>query len=165
MRSVCEETDLVTASQLKPLKSVSEDRVSELAEGLNDLLHGDDQLAIRFERFVAALAAATGKKPSWPLATIFLALAQPHEHVIVKPRVVRTQAAALQPGLKVSAVPSAPVYERLRALVVAVGERLASAGQEARDLMDVADFMDETLSPKALEKLRGGAGGDDLAAA
>ncbi len=147
--ALCDETDLITKRQSQPLSKVGEENAQEVAEGLYELLYGEERLAIRFERFVDTLARVTRKKPSWQLATVFLALTQPKDHVCVKPRNFKTQAASMSQGLKVTAVPSAPVYERLRDMAAEVRDQLVEADYRPRDLLDVYDFMDTTLSPKS----------------
>lgn len=147
-------TDLVTKKHLAPLGGVADEAAQELAESLLDLLHGSDSLAIRFERHVVTLARTTGQKPTWPLATLVLALFSPKEYLFIKPTVLKTQAATVSPHLKVTNVPSAPAFERLCELAATVREKLVTKDYRPRDLLDVLDFMSATLAPKVIKAVR-----------
>lgn len=146
-------TDMIAKSKLRPLEQLHEQGVRELAENLFELFHGDAQLAIRFERFVDALVRTTGKHPSWQLATVFLSLVFPKEQFCVKTPTMRFQAACLGRQLTISAMPNAPMYERLRTMALDVEQRLMAAGYHPRDLLDIYDFMETTLSPKAMKRI------------
>lgn len=146
-------TDLIAKGKLRPLESLDEQGERRLGEQIYELFHGDGLLPIRFERFVDALARTTGKHPSWQLATVFLSLFSPKEQLCVKTPTMRSQAACLGRRLTISTMPDAPMYERLRALALDVEQRLKDAGYHPRDLLDVYDFMETTLSPKAMKRL------------
>ncbi len=112
---------------------------------LRDLLEGSGDYAARFDAVVAALGVA---KPTWTMATVFAALAQPREQVFVKPGLFQTQAKIL--GVPISGYnthPSGAVYLQFQALAQAVREKLAGGGRRPRDLMDVYAFIWRTLSP------------------
>lgn len=147
-------TDLISKSTLRPLEELLDRESQELGERLFELIHGDEELAIRFERFVDSLAELTGKSPAWQLATVFLALVLPKDHICVKPQTMRTQAAFLGRQQTISAMPNAPMYERLRAMTHDVYRRLEEAGYHPRDFLDVYDFMETTLSRKAIESMK-----------
>lgn len=154
MREICAETDLVTKAQTSPLMELSESDERDLAKALYELLHNENRLAISFERFVSTLARAGGKSPSWELATVFLALFKPKEHICVRPSTMRKQAMQISSALKVPRVPSAPDYERLRALAEKVRDHHIKAENRPRDLLDIRDFMVVTLTPKSIEQMK-----------
>lgn len=147
-------TDLVAKSKLKPLEQLDGQGARELSEILFELLHGDKELSILFERLVDVLIRKTGKQPSWQLATVFISLFFPKEQVCVKMPTLRSQASCLGRGLRISAMPNAPTYERVRSIVLDVHQRLMDEGFKPRDLLDVYDFMETTLSPKAMKHIK-----------
>jgi hypothetical protein len=66
------------------------------AHGLGQLLHGRGRIEQRFAAWCDALAALPRRQTrvlTWPLATVFGFLAQPEEHMFLKPRVTRAAAA------------------------------------------------------------------------
>lgn len=153
MIELTETTDLTSKAHAQPLTEVSEAGRAELALAVRDVLYGDEDYPIRFERFVAVLRRTTGKPPSWQLATLFAAAVHPAEHLFVKPRTTDLQAEWMAPGLAMTKQPNGPTYSRLRAMAMTLGERLGEAGLAPRDLLDLHDFMWETLRPKAREQL------------
>jgi hypothetical protein len=64
MRAVGDSTDLIAKAKLSPLEGMGDEETKRLAEQLFELLHGEDRLAIRFERFVDTLGRSTKKQPS-----------------------------------------------------------------------------------------------------
>ena len=50
--------------------------------------------------------------------------------------------------LKYERAPSAAAYERMRALVDDIAQKLTEKGQPPRDKMDVYSFMARTMSPQ-----------------
>ena len=65
------------------------------AIGLYDYIYGEDSLQHRFERFVQVISSLPRKQTrvfTWPLLTVFGFIANPDEHMFLKPRV--TQKAA-----------------------------------------------------------------------
>jgi hypothetical protein len=65
------------------------------AQGLYEFLHGRGDAKSRFDRWYAAVAMLPRRQTrvlTWPLVTVFGFIAQPTEHIFLKPRV--TQAAA-----------------------------------------------------------------------
>lgn len=65
------------------------------AEGLFNYVYGKQELQLRFEKFAEVLISLPRRQTrvsTWPLQTVFGFLANPHEHIFLKPRV--TQIAA-----------------------------------------------------------------------
>lgn len=65
------------------------------ATGLYDFLHGKGRVRERFERWcdiVAKLPRKQTRVSTWPIVTVFGFLAQPEQHIFLKPNVTRTAA-------------------------------------------------------------------------
>ena len=91
--------------------------------------------------------------PTWQLATLFSAAVHSTEHLYVKPGTSDGQADWMAPGLVMTKAPTAATYERLRAMAMSLGERLGESALAPRDLLDLHDFMWETLRPQARKKI------------
>ncbi|MDI1443706.1 hypothetical protein [Polyangium sp. 6x1] len=129
-----------------PFGKMAAEHDRAVAEAVRDLLHGSDAYDARFDRLVAVLGKA--KLATWPLATVLSALLTPEEHVFVKPSFYEKQAAMMSFPLKYERAPSAAAYERMRALVDDITQKLTEKGQAPRDKMDVYSFMARTMSPQ-----------------
>jgi hypothetical protein len=100
------------------------------AEGLCQLLHGRGRIDQRFAAWCDALGSLPRRQTrvlTWPLATVFGFIAQPREHIFLKPRV--TQAAAQAYGFDF-VYKSRPGWETYASL-------LAFADRVRRDLRDL----------------------------
>jgi hypothetical protein len=151
---VLKSTDLVNTRQMKTLTMLEPDKRETMVKRTRQLLWSDEPYKIRLERFIGALALATGKEPSWQLATALPALVHPKEHICVRPTSMKAQASWMAPRLKWSKVPSAPLYMRLHDMVITVREELTEGDYEPTDMLDIYDFMWTTLRPKAREALK-----------
>ncbi|MEM6992532.1 MAG: hypothetical protein AAF721_18605, partial [Myxococcota bacterium] len=152
---VLDKTDLVTKSQVDPLRSTTRD--SRLAQALLDFLHGETDLETRFAMLCRALATATRKPPSWQLATALGALVHPANHVCVRPSVFAAQARTMAPRLRASKSPTSAAYVGYVEMAQKIEAELTKEGLEPRDLLDIHDFIWVTLRPAAneiLERIR-----------
>lgn len=149
MHKLTDSTDLTTKRHGAPLTAIRGQGAVEVANALRDLLYGKGEYAIRFEAFVAVLSRAMGTAPSWQMATLFAAAIHPTEHLFVKPKTTDLQAEWMAPGITMTKLPNGPTYERLREMAMKMGERLGRKNLAPRDLLDLHDFMWETLRPKA----------------
>lgn len=149
-------TDLVSKAQARGLNRINEPLAARVVEALVRVLWGEGDLAPRFEAFAGALGRAIGKKPSWQLATAIPALVAPSEHLCVKPNVLKAQAEWMAPKLIIEKAPSGAVYTRILSMASVLIEKLAQAGYTPRDLVDVYDFVWETLRPKAQTMIQAG---------
>jgi hypothetical protein len=73
----------------------SEAGARRFAEGLYEFLYGDDDDRMRFERWcetVAALPRRQTRVLTWPLLTVFGFIAEPKQHIFLKPNVTRIAA-------------------------------------------------------------------------
>lgn len=150
-------TDLVPPKDVKMLEDVPDGKEPLLRDALRDLLWGDeaDSYGPRFRRWVDALTEATGKRPSWQLATAPSALVHPEEHVCVRPTALRMQAKTVAPDLRYRAKPHAKLYEQFLSVASIVKTRLEQRSLPPRDMIDVYELVWLTLRRKALEEMRG----------
>ena len=112
------------------------------SEGLYDFLHRPGAIEDRFTRWCAAVAGLPRRQTrvlTWPLVTVFGFLAQPLNHIFLKPRV--TQAAAETYGFdfKYSSTPSWEPYASL--LQFGANVRQLTADLRPRDNIDVQSFI------------------------
>jgi hypothetical protein len=144
-RAVVNATDLVGSKDVALLRKLRDVDEPAMAHAIRELVAGSAPHAERLSAFLAVLSAVPGARVGWPLATVLPALVDPSAHLFVKPTLVRQQAQWIAPTVSYDASPSAPSYERLRTVGEAVRSRLVRAGHAPRDLLDVHDFMRETL--------------------
>lgn len=142
-------TDLVSATQLEPLRTLPPSRHGGFVQALHELLWTDTIFALRFERFVATLALTSKRAPTWSLITAFGALVHPGEHLYVRPATISKQARFMAPRLALGANPDARSYLRALEMVRRVADGLVAARLAPADLLDVHDFMVDTLAPSA----------------
>lgn len=153
VKRVLAATDLAGSKDTAAIRRLPKEESEAFVRALHALLFGAGPYGPRFDAYVAMLRRASGERVSWPLATVLCALVHPSEHVAVKPSVFRQQAQWMAPSLVYDANPSSGLYQKLLAMTHAVRDRIAQAGHEPRDLLDVYDFMLTTLRPRALAKL------------
>lgn len=146
-------TDLVTSTQLDPLRAIDVDE--RLAAAIVDFLHGHGDDASRdeadrdFDRLRLALAHAGVRTPSWQAFTAARALTRPDVHVYVRPSLLRQQAACLGDALCVARAPNPADYARVLAHAQQLRTSLAERGLTPRDLLDVHDFSALTAKPRS----------------
>jgi hypothetical protein len=148
--SVLQQSTLVPATQLK--LPVPNERVHDLAVALCGLLSDGGVHADRFDRFVAAYTVATGKSPSWELATAPMALLYPREHVFVELPNFRRQLKVNGSRRAIPARPSGSAYAVILAHTRQLVHKLTENGEAPRDLLEVRDFMAVTLGPVRTRK-------------
>ena len=107
------------------------------ATGLFNLLYGDDDLRLRFERYADILEGIGAAK--WTVATYFLFIVYPEEYMFLKPTV--TQNAANISGFEIHYRPD--LNWRTYASVLAFANYLKAelAGLSPRDMIDIQSFM------------------------
>jgi len=149
-----EGTNLVTKRQLTPLRKLSGRPRRELAESLRELLYGDAPFEGRFDRFVEACKGTRGKEPPWELVTAPLALVFPEEHVCVHPKTFAIQAERLDMRHVVSDAPRAAQYRHWLAVAKGVAEACRDHRLRPKDLLDVRDFIQLTLSGPSLKRVQ-----------
>lgn len=112
------------------------------AEGLFAFLHGPQKLQPRFEAWVDAVAQLPRKQTrvlTWPLVTVFGFIAQPGQHIFMKPNTLRAAARSYDFDLEYQSRPNWRTYSRLLAL----GARVLSEQRDLqpRDMIDIQSFL------------------------
>jgi hypothetical protein len=113
-----------------------------LAEGLADFLLGGGDLERRFERWCEVVGSLPRRKTrvlTWPVVTVFGFLAQPREHVFLKPVVTRKAAATYGFDFQYSSRPAWDTYASILAFVQRV--RMDLADLRPRDMIDLQSFL------------------------
>lgn len=149
-----ESTNLVTKRQLNTVRKMTGSARRELAESLRELLYGDSPFEARFNRFVEACKGPRGKEPPWELVTAPLALIFPEDHVCVHPKTFAIQAQRLEMRHVVSDAPRAAQYRHWLAVAKGVAEACRDHRLRPKDLLDVRDFIQFTLSGPSLARVK-----------
>lgn len=153
LRTLAGSTDLVTKAAARGLERVDAVAGARIVGALADLLTDDREVATAFDVWVTALTRALGRTPSWELATSIPALARPDRFTAVKRSTFRRAAAWLAPNLTIDAAPAGHVYRRVQDMISTLTRLLAEAGLRPRDRLDVFDFVQLTLCPKAVAQI------------
>ena len=112
------------------------------ADGLYDWLHGPGREADRFERWVGVVQSLPRRQTrvaTWPVVTVFGAIARPRVHLFVKPMTMRRAADAYAFDLRYAPRPSWSTYSSVLDLAATVREDLRDLGP--RDQIDVQSFL------------------------
>jgi len=109
----------------------------------------------RLEKLFAA-AEALDVEPAlaWPVATVFLFVADPARHVLLWPRITCAAAERLGCDLRYDAAPNWATYTALRAFSAQLLAELQANG--ARDFIDVEAFLHATAASRATASGRAG---------
>ncbi|MEM9863379.1 MAG: hypothetical protein AAF938_17415 [Myxococcota bacterium] len=154
VRGVLLSTDLISSAERKVLQGIDSDVGEKLiATAFFELLHGEDTFAERFVRLLDAFDRAK-VRPTWALTTALPALAEPKNHVCVRPTAFRDQARSLMPKLQLEMTPDLGTYELLQGMAHSARDQLTAADIVPGDLFDVRNFMWLTLRKDAERKLR-----------
>jgi hypothetical protein len=120
----------------------SEEGAVRFAEGLYDWLYGPGGEAARFERWTATVAALPRRQTrvaTWPVVTVFGAIARPRTHMFVKPLTTRRAAEAYAFDLAYRPKPNWSTYDGVLELARTVRADLADLGP--RDQIDIQSFL------------------------
>lgn len=112
------------------------------AQSLYALLHGQAPLRRRFESWIETLGALPRKQTrvlTWPVATVFGFLAQPRQHLFIKPMVTKRAAAAI--GLKFDYAPRPNWDSYASALKMAEELKRGLGDMHPRDMIDIQSFL------------------------
>jgi hypothetical protein len=119
-----------------------ENGAETFSRGLFDFLHGRGAVRTRFERWCAAVESLPRRQTrvlTWPLVTVFGFIAQPEEHVFLKPNVTRAAAREYGFDFDYTSRPNWQTYESLLAFARQVGED--NADLRPRDMIDLQSFI------------------------
>ena len=96
---------------------------------------------------------STGCSVSWLLATALPALVKPQEHMCIRASAFSHQLAWLAPRVQLSKEPGGRMYARVREVALSLRAALEARELAPRDLLDVHDFIWETLRPAARKRI------------
>ena len=120
----------------------SEQGARAFSEGLYDFLHGTGKLEQRFSRWVETVAALPRKQTrvlTWPLVTVFGFIAQPREHIFLKPTVTRIAARQYGFDFHYQSKPNWETYSNY--LEFAETIRRDQRDLKPRDMIDIQSFI------------------------
>lgn len=89
----------------------------DFAQGLYEYVYGKEDLEQRFRQFsnkVAALPRKQTRVHTWPLQTVFGFIANPQEHIFLKPRVTQTAAQKYKFNFQYQSKPNWETYKSLQ---------------------------------------------------
>jgi hypothetical protein len=112
------------------------------AHGLYDFLHGTDATYVRFNNWINVVASLPRKQTrvlTWPLVTVFGFIAQPKQHIFLKPTVTRNAAEAYGFDFEYRSKPNWDTYANLLEFAAVV--RKDQADLKPRDMIDLQSFM------------------------
>lgn len=112
------------------------------AEALFDLLYGESEICIRFERFADLLSEIGAAK--WPIATYFLFITFPESQMFLKPVVTQDAANVLNQQINYKPELNWQTYSQVLALAERIRGELHKDGREIlmpRDMIDVQSFI------------------------
>lgn len=144
---VLEKTDLVPRRELEFLRTgVFGDRMASAWLGQLHSLELDEHSA--YANLCVERRRAGQPDLSWQMATAARALIYPHQHILVRAQLFRTQLAAVDERVKLPARYRDSAYVRCVNHVHEVREQLRAADLQPTDLFDVVDFLTVTRAPK-----------------
>ena len=120
----------------------SEAGASAFAEGLYEFLYGAGNAERKFERWcetVAGLPRRQTRVLTWPLVTVFGFIAQPDEHIFLKPNVTRAAAREYGFDFQYKSRPSWDTYASLLEFASVVRRDLSDL--RPRDMIDLQSFI------------------------
>ena len=112
------------------------------AKGLAGFLHGKGDPRKRFERWcevVASLPRRQTRVLTWPLVTVFGFIADPDQHIFLKPNVTRVAAGEYGFEFEYRSRPNWETYESLRRFAERV--RADHRDLRPRDMIDLQSFI------------------------
>jgi hypothetical protein len=112
------------------------------AEGLYQFVYGTGQLHARFNRWIEAVASLPRKQTrvlTWPLVTVFGFIANPDEHIFLKPRVTKIAAEKYGFAFDYTSKPTWDTYKNYLALAEQIGADLKDL--EPKDMIDIQSFL------------------------
>ena len=112
------------------------------ATGLFNYVYGSSSLKQRFEKFVEVIGELPRKQTrvlTWPLLTVFGFLANPKEHIFLKPRVTQKAAAAYGFNFKYRSKPNWETYNSLLSFAGQIKKDTES--YRPKDYIDLQSFI------------------------
>ena len=112
------------------------------ATGLHDLVYGKGDLRNRFEAWIECVAGLPRKQTrvlTWPLVTVFGFIANPKEHIFLKPNVTRVAARQYDFDFRYVSRPKWDTYASLVEFAETV--RRDNRDLRPRDMIDLQSFI------------------------
>jgi hypothetical protein len=112
------------------------------ANGLNNFLHGEGNVEVKFARWCETVATLPRKQTrvlTWPLVTIFGAIAQPDSHIFLKPNVTRIAARKYGFEFEYQSKPNWKTYASLLEFAATIKRDLCDL--RPRDMIDLQSFI------------------------
>jgi hypothetical protein len=112
------------------------------AEGLYEFLHGGKALEQRFLDWICAIQRLPRRQTrvlTWPLSTVFAFIAQPKQHIFLKPNTTREAARVLQLPFEYASRPNWNTYRSYLNLAGAVRHQIRD--MRPRDMIDIQSFL------------------------
>jgi hypothetical protein len=150
LRAVVGCSNLVPSAHVERLGQLELGR--EHAQALRAWIVGHDDEA-EVERRFNHLTRLLGPAGTWPVVTCIRGLLDPEHHTCVRPSAFAVQAKMLLPNFVFADRPRYGAYQRYLHVVESVRDELESADLQPRDLLDVHDFIWETLRPSVRAEL------------
>jgi hypothetical protein len=119
-----------------------EEGAKTFAEGLYNLVYGTGKLQKRFEAWIEAVASLPRKQTrvlTWPLVTVFGFIANPVEHIFLKPRVTKIAAEKYAFDFHYTSKPNWETYQHYLGFAEQVGSDLM--GMQPKDMIDIQSFL------------------------
>ena len=124
------------------LRNAAKAEPEAFARGLVELVSGESEMPDRFEAFAAMLDSLPQPKTQtfkWPIQTIFPFLADPREHLFLKPKVTQLAADRFGFDLQYRPQPAWDVYARVLEFARQLAQDLAEL--KPADLIDIQAFL------------------------
>jgi hypothetical protein len=112
------------------------------AEGLNDFLHGRGGMETKFNRWVDVVAELPRKQTrvlTWPVVTVFGFIAQPEQHVFLKPMVTKRAAEIYGFDFEYKSRPNWVTYSSLLGFAETVSRDVRDL--RPKDMIDIQGFI------------------------
>ena len=112
------------------------------AVGLYDVVHGRASVAARFDRWCAAVGSLPRKQTrvlTHPVVTVFPFIADPENHIFLKPNVTRDAAQRYGFEFHYESKPSWEVYSQLLRFAETITSEFKAKGR--RDMLDIQPFI------------------------
>lgn len=112
------------------------------AKGLYEFIYGAGKMERKFERWCEVVGELPRKQTrvlTWPVVTVFGFIAQPEEHIFLKPNVTRTAAVEYGFDFHYQSRPSWETYASLLEFAATVRRDLKDL--KPRDMIDIQSFI------------------------
>ncbi|MGH9492745.1 MAG: hypothetical protein ACRD2K_04530 [Terriglobales bacterium] len=136
------QTNLLDVFAKAALRNAAKAEPEAFARGLFELVCGEGEMPDRFEGFAAMLDSLPQPKTQtfkWPIQTIFPFLADPREHLFLKPKVTQLAADRFGFDLQYRPQPAWDVYARVLEFARQLAQDLADL--KPADLIDIQAFL------------------------